>query len=237
MVTGDNVMGQWANKYFNQTELPRECYIFAGTAKNDFKNDIIKNFDEVLYHDLGIFEKYIVCKGGMKYTIIFQVFGAPMIIDLIHILKDGGVQKIIFFGAAFGINESLEVGDCVVPIQVQSLEGILETVEHKKYAYPDEKLARLMIDGLKLNSIDVNVGKVVSVPSVFVKPDKEIFDEDLYAIEMETACLFHYSKELKIRCSAILIISDTKTHKLYNSQDRRYQKMVDVFKVLFNRNN
>lgn len=225
-------MGEWAKKYFDQDDLPKKCYVFAGTSKEKFKQSLLKYFDDVIFHGGGIFEKYIVTKNEVKYLLIFQVFGAPMIIDLVHILKDGGVEQIIFFGSAYGINDKLVVADCVIPIKAQSLDGVLQAVENVNYSTPDENLTHYIINILNLCGEKCIMGKVVSVPSVFVKPNSMLYDDDLDVLEMETACLFFYTKKLNIKSAGILIVSDTINHKLYHSQERRYEKMLNVFRIV-----
>jgi purine-nucleoside phosphorylase len=217
-------VGEWAKKYFDQDDLPKQCYVFAGTSTENFKQSLLKYFDDVIFHDGGIFEKYMVTKNEVKYLLIFQVFGAPMIIDLVHVLKDGGVEKIIFFGSAYGINDSLMVGDCVIPVNAQSLDGVLQTVENVNYSIPDENLTHAIKNILNLSGEKCIMGKVVSVPSVFVKPNSGLYDDDLDVLEMETACLFYYTKKLNIRSAGILIVSDTINHKLYHAQEKKIRK-------------
>lgn len=225
--------GVLANANFGQKTLPKKSFIFADNLKESVKSRILDNFDEILFkHEGGYFERYIVRVNDMEYILVFQVVGAPMIIDILHILKDGSVDEVIFLGAAYGITESLNVCDCVIPTVSQALEGVLKTLENIDYSYPNEELNNRVMDKLKHKNKKFQNGKVVSVTSSFAQPSWKLFDKDVDVLEMETSCLFHYSKKLNLKSSGILIISDTKKHKIYDTQEDRYDKTIDIFRSL-----
>ncbi len=225
--------GTMAQVNFNQTILPTKAYIFADNLKEDIKSEIFKSFDEILFrHEGGYFERYIVRRADTEYILVFQIVGAPMIIDILHILKDGGVETVVFIGAALGINPTLEVGDCVILTETQALEGVLQFLENTSYSYPDNNLSTDIMVILDKKELAFTKVKVVSVISSFAQTNWKCFDNDVDVLEMETSCLFHYAKKLDMKSVAVLIISDTKDHKIYYSQEERYKKMIKVFRKL-----
>lgn len=131
-------MGAWAKHEMGRASLPRKCFLFAGTTPEEHKEKVLSNFDKIEFHKHDVYERYIVRDKELEYLILFEVYGAPAITDITHILNEGGVKEIIFIGATFGIHEDLRVGDFVIPDQVQALEGLLKMNFDVNYSYPDK---------------------------------------------------------------------------------------------------
>lgn len=225
-------MKNWALKYFNREILPENCIILAGTTKDDLKNDILSNYEanEELHHCL--FEAYECSSKEANTLVIFQIYSAVMIADLLHYLNDGGVRNIIFIGAAFSFYDRLNIGDIVVPDIVKPMDGLVDYIEDMEIAIPSAKSLMYITELLKANSINYIQGKAISVPGVFVKPKNMISDNDYITMEMECASLYHYSNKLGINSVAMQIISDKKNHQLYDSQKARYESIQKILRIL-----
>lgn len=121
------LLGNWTRCEFGRDILPSRCYIFAGDVEDEIKNSI-----------LSLYERYIVSKDNKEDLLLFQVYGASTISDLSYILKDGGIEEIIFIGTAFGIMKGIEIWSYVIPNYVQALDGLIKIVSEENYSKPNE---------------------------------------------------------------------------------------------------
>ncbi len=48
-----------------------------------------------------IIQQPIISDGNIEYILVFQIYGAILIADLLKVLKDGEVKKCYFIGYAF----------------------------------------------------------------------------------------------------------------------------------------
>jgi len=225
-------MGQWSKHEFKRNILPHRCYFFAGTGINSLKDKILNHFDKILLHENDLYERYIVKNNVKECSLVFQVYGASMAADLVHVLKDGESKEIIFFGAAFGMLSEMKVGDFVIPSKIQALDGIIKLCENESYALPDYSFLHKIKSIFDEKDILYYSGKSISIPSVFVKPKKELYDNDLIALEMELASVCYYAKKLDIKSAGVLVISDTVNKTLLDSQKDRYESMYLAFKTI-----
>lgn len=229
-------MGSWTEKYFGRDILPKYAIIIPGTTGNEQKHNYLSLFDKVISYESNLFEWYILEKAGIQYLLMLQVYGAPMVIDLIHILKEGQIKKIIFIGAAYGFGSEVNIGDIILPNQVQALEGILTTYEKILYSHPNGDLLQLLAHVFDKENLKYKKGKTVSTPSVFTKVDRSLFDSDVLALEMEASAFLYFSTKESIEGASILVISDTEYHKLTDIQTNRYLSMLKIMNIILNDN-
>ncbi len=85
-------MGNWSNRYLNSADLPRKCIVYAGTTRDELKMDILSNYTNVELKQNNLFEGYIAERSNIKYVLLFQIYGAAMMADIVHILADGQVE-------------------------------------------------------------------------------------------------------------------------------------------------
>ena len=227
-------MGDWAKHEMDRTSLPQKCYIFAGTTLDEQKEKILSMFEKINFHKHDVYERYIVSDEEKEYLIIFQVYGAPLITDITHILNDGGVEIIIFIGAAFGIHESLRIGNFVIPDQIQALDGLLKMNFNVDYAYPDRGLNNTIKAIMQKKGEKYFEGKTVSVPSTFSQPDKSRHDNDVMALEIEFSSVCYFANAFNIACAGVLVISDTANHDLLDEQKLRHENILKAFELIKN---
>lgn len=216
----------------NCDTLPPHCIVYAGTTRDELKNDILSNYTNIKIMQAHIFEGFVVERDDEQYLLLFQIYGAAMMADVVHILADGNVKEILFVGAVHSFDISLEIGSVIVPDQIQALDGLVNGIEKIEITYPDASLFLKVKDFLERNLIPFRVGKTVSIPGVFVKPEKEFYHKDIVALEMESSSLFHYAKKNNIKAAAIHVVSDNANHHLYEDQKKRYDTIYLLSQVL-----
>jgi len=225
-------MGNWTKFEFGRDTLPSRCYLFAGDITEERKNSILSLYENVEFHKQTVYERYIVSNGTKEDLLLFQVYGASTISDLSYILKDGGVEEIIFIGTAYGIEKGIEIGSYVIPNKVQALEGLLKVVFDVDYTKPNKLVTQKIKNALDINNEIYIEGKSVSVPSTFFQPPKDKLDVDNIALEMEFSSISYLSEKLGMKCGGILIISDNEEHSLLEDKTLVYKKWINSFKIL-----
>jgi purine-nucleoside phosphorylase len=155
-----------------------------------------------------------------------------MMADVVHVLADGNVKEILFIGAVHSFDETLDIGSVIVPDQIQALDGLVNGIEKVEITYPDADSLLKVKYFLERNLISFRVGKTVSIPGVFVKPEKELYHVDAIALEMESSSLFYYAKKNNIKAAAIHVVSDNTNHHLYEDQKKRYDTIYRLSQIL-----
>lgn len=225
-------MGDWTKFEFGRETLPKRCYLFAGDVQQEWKNTILSLYEKIIFHKHTVYERFIVSNGENEELLVFQVYGASTISDLSYILKDGGVEEIIFIGTAYGIKKGIEIGSYVIPNNVQALEGLLKVVFEVDYSKPNKLIVQKIKNALDINNKQYYVGKTVSVPCTFFHPNRNEVDTDSIALEMEFSSLCYISEKLEMKCGGILIISDNEEHSLLEDNTVVYNNWFNSFKIL-----
>lgn len=225
-------LGNWSRKYMNSDTLPSHCIVYAGTTRDELKNNILSSYVNVKILQSHIFEGFVAEKNGEQYLLLFQIYGAAMMADVVHILADGNVLEILFVGAVHSFDNSLDIGSVIVPDQIQALDGLVNGIEKIEITYPDADSLLKVKYFLERNLIPFRVGKTVSIPGVFVKPEKKFYHTDVIALEMESSSLFYYAKKNNIKAAAIHVVSDNANHHLYEDQKKRYDTIYRLSQVV-----
>lgn len=223
-------MGAWAEIEFGVKILPSRAYLFAGISGKEKIDAVVGSFDRVLVHRHDCYERYLV--SGSEAAVMFQLYGAPILCDLVTVLKDGGVKEAIFFGYACGLADGMRVGDCVVPTQVQALDGVSARIGAGTYTAPDADLTSLISDALQQKQIAFRRGKSVSVPATFWHGNEKVIDPDAIALEMEFAAFCHCARVKGIKAAGVLVISDTRHQSLLDRDIPRDPMMIAAFQVI-----
>ena len=223
-------MGAWAEHEFGVKTLPPRAYLFAGTSGRAKIDAAIGEFDKVLVHRHDVYERHLV--SGSDATVMFQLYGAPIMCDLITVLKDGGVKEAVFLGYAFGFGDDTRVGDCVVPTCVQALDGVTARLGAGTHCTPDTELTASISDVLRQSGIPFRTGKSVSVPATFWHGDERDIEPDVIALEMEFAAFCHCAGVAGIKAGGLFEISDTETQGLLDRGLPRDATMLKVFRAI-----
>lgn len=236
----NNKMGKWAENEFGQSKFSDVGIVVAGTMREEFEKEILGLFDKVLSKKDSVYHSCLVQKGNEHYPVVFNVYGAPAMMDVITLMHDGGCRTIIFVGYAYGGLKNLEIGNIVIPDKAYHFEGIYHHIEpDKKASLPDMQLKRKIEEILKKSKIKYTTGTNISVPAVtFQLPHNNLEYKKISpdTVEMELAACLSRAKDIGIRASGILIISDNKKLSIGDITKRklRHDARLKVLKEIVN---
>ncbi|MEM3390082.1 MAG: hypothetical protein QW491_11830 [Thermoproteota archaeon] len=116
-------MGRLSEAIFGRKKLPERCLISAGAYVAKRKEWVKSLFDR-----WQLIRGYWVCysfafKNGRDYLLVFNVYGAAVTLEVIRLLKDGGVKRVFFIGS-LGCKE-LPVGTLVLPTKIVDKTGFV----------------------------------------------------------------------------------------------------------------
>jgi len=237
-------MGHWAKSLFGKDKIGSIGIVLAGTNKKEFEKKILSYFDKTLNFKDSVYHAYLARKNNIDYPIVFNVYGAPAMIDVMTEMHDGGCRTIIFVGYAYGGFKNINIGSVVVPNQAYHFDGIYHGIRlDKKMSLPDKELKNKIENLFNKNKIKFVNGNDISVPAVsFQLPhdNKEYKKINPLTVEMELASCLSRAKEIGIRSVGVLIISDNRSKGIHekdvkNTRNNAKTKVVKV--IIDNINN
>ena len=174
-------------------------------------------------------------KNGVEYLIVFNVYGASMVLEVVQLLKEGNAKKVFFLGSMGG--KELPVGTLVLPTRIVDKTGLVAIDDpDKQIAQPDdhglEKVRRALDD-----SSEVYVeGEIVSVPCVLHNIDHVSSfveqDENILGVECESSTYFHYTQKETLESYALLYVSDNRKHDVIaGGKDMRNARRKSLRKI------
>ena len=208
-------MGRFSEVVFGRRELPERCLIYAGAYLPNRKDWVRRLFDR-WQRVQGSWVKFTFAfKNGVEYLIVFNVYGASMVLEVVQVLKEGNAKKVFFLGSLGG--KELPVGTLIVPTKIVDKTGLVAIDNpDEQIVQPDEnrlkKLRRVLDDSGEAHL----EGEIVSVPCVlhniehlntFVEQE-----ENALGVECETSTYFHYTQKEKLESYGLLYVSDNKKH-------------------------
>jgi purine-nucleoside phosphorylase len=153
----------------------------------------------------------------VEYLVVFNVYGASLVLEIVQLLKEGNAKKVFFIGSLGG--KELPVGTLVLPTRIVDKTGLVavdnpdeHVVQPKEYRL---KRLRHALD----DSGEVYVeGEIVSVPCVLhnIKHIRSFVEkeEGVIGVECETSTYFHYTQKEKLESYGLLYISDNKKNDI-----------------------
>lgn len=222
-------MGKWSQWEFGRDQLPLRAFIFGGNTSRAIIDRVIGSYDRILFHKHDNYEPYLVKTAGQETLLAFQVYGAPMVADLLKLLRDGRLRRAIFLGAAYGIAPQLRVADCILPTRVRCLDGFCGAVGAPDWVAPDPAAYASLASALDRVGESFIEGPTASVPSTFFHGDASLVPADALALEIETAAFLHAAAVIGIQCAAALVVSDTTTHSLRDDRSSRDDRLLRIF--------
>lgn len=235
-----NKMGKWAENEFGQSKFSDIGIVLAGTIRDEFEKEVLGLFDKVLSRKDSVYHSCLVKKGNEHYPLVFNVYGAPAMMDVITLMHDGGCRTIIFVGYAYGGFKNLDIGSVMIPDKAYHFEGIYHHIEpDKKASLPDIKLKRKIEEILEKSRIKYTNGANISVPAVTFQlphnnPEYKKINPD--TVEMELAACLSRAKDIGMRAAGILIIGDNKGSSVGDITKRRlkHDARLGVLKEIVN---
>jgi len=169
-----------------------------------------------------------------KVTIIEFGVGAAMAALIGELLAVVEPKAVLFLGLAGAVHKSLKVGDFVLPIASIRAEGVSRHFLPRQVpALPTFKIQKFISQILVEHGLEYRTGTIHSTDYRFWEFDdkfkKNLIEERVLAVEMETAALFTSAFVSKVNMGALLLISDCpmkrggiKTKKSASSVFKKY---------------
>ena len=210
-------MGRFSEVVFGRRELPVRCLIYAG-AYLPIRKDWVRSLFDSWQKVQGQWVKFTFAhKNGAEYLVVFNVYGASMILEIVQVLKEGNAKKVFFIGSLGG--KELPVGTLVLPTRIVDKTGFVAVDDpDKQFVQPEEYRLKRLRRALD-DSGEVYVeGEIVSVQCVlhniehlrsFVEQE-----EGVIGVECETSTYYHYTQKEKLESYGLLYISDNKKHEI-----------------------
>ncbi len=208
-------MGRFSKAVFGRGKLPERCLIYAGVYSPQRK-DCVRSLFDSWQKVQGHWVKYsFAYKDGVEYFVVFNVYGASMVLEIVQLLKDGNVEKVFFIGSMGG--KTLPVGTLVLPKRIVDRTGFPAIDSpNKQTVLPDEACLERLRLALADSGEAYVEGEIVSVPCVlhniehlrnFVEQE-----ENILGVECETSTYYHYTQKEGLESYALLYVSDNKRH-------------------------
>ncbi len=219
-------MGEWAKAEFGKFEFSSIGIVVAGTNRIEFEKKILSLFDKVVSSKDSVYHTHLAKKNGNLYPIVFNIYGASAMMDVLSEMHDGGCRTVIFVGYAYGgFDDHLDVGTIVMPSKAYHFDGSYNVIyPKKKFDIPDKELVGKLRKIFKEKGIKYVQGNNISVPSVaFQLPhaNKDYKKIKPVSLEMELASCLSRSKDIGIRAAGILIISDNRKKSIISKKNSR----------------
>jgi len=156
-------------------------------------------------------------KKRKNYMVVFNVYGGSMTLELLRLLRDGGVKRVFFVGSLGA--KDLPIGSMVLPLKVVDRAGpVLVDDRSSEIVTPDEgSLARLRraLQDLGISHVE---GTITSVPCVLhnLPEVKRLVEQDqaVLGVELEMSTFYYYSKKDGLENYALLYVSDNEKHSI-----------------------
>lgn len=169
-----------------------------------------------------------------KVTIVEFGIGSAMAALIGELLAVVQPKAVLFLGLAGAVHSSLNVGDFVLPIASIRAEGVTDHfLPPQVPALPTFKIQKFVSQILVEHGHEYRTGTIHSTDFRFWEFDerfkRNLIEERVIAVEMETAALFTTCFVSKVNIGALLLISDCpfkkggiKTKKSAKSVFRKY---------------
>lgn len=173
--------------------------------------------------DFSAVKVWNIISDSTQITYIKTGIGAPVLMDVVLSLGVTKCKKIIFIGSAGALDNSINIGDIVIPEYSICGDGASRYIYGNRLAdsdcwgekvYPDNELQNKLKEITNQICQKYNIcwhsGKNFSVDTIFAQYAHidEILNMGCNVIEMETAAAFRASKIANIPIAAVFSISD-----------------------------
>ncbi len=196
---------------------------YTGHSIKDFQQQIIlTNFHYYIERFNSILPDANYTKGSAfkassskkaKVTIVEFGVGSAMAALIGELLAVIEPKAVLFLGLAGSVHSSLKVGDFVLPIASIRGEGVSDHfLPPQVPALPTFKIQKFVSQILVEHGLEYRTGTIHSTDFRFWEFDerfkKNLIEERVLAVEMETAALFTTCFVSKVNIGALLLISD-----------------------------
>ena len=227
-------MDKWLKYFYGRSHLPETAILCAGTISKETQERIITG-RKILNHTKDVQDYYLIETNNGIRTLVFNIIGSSVVIDITHVLSQGGTKELYFLGFA-GTDRDCEVGDYFIPTKVRCLDGLTQYYEPGiKYVDVGDKAHQKVID--LMQNTRYHTGISASVPSFFhdnLEVKLALANElDIMAIEMEASSALYFCNRRGIECLPLLTISDNKKTEVPDGFERRETSLYNaLIKIL-----
>ena len=229
------IFAKFANLYFSRmSSEERIVRLGLNTSPNKISDIVVMPASEFyvrhLTKNLNVKSfGYTWRSKNPDYSLVSSGIGAPSAAFYIEILRRANVKVIVRVDFAGSINPSLKSGDFFVPIRAVNADGTSKIYDpESKESYPDDGLKNLIKETLMKLNVPYKEGVIYSHDAIF-KEDaefiKQLKQNDIDAIDMETAVLYTLGKQFNIKTCSLLIIS--------NSAEEGFEKEISTVTAEF----
>ncbi len=227
-------MGKWAESAFGRDSFGNVGIIVAGTSPPELQKTVLDFFDRTITSNDKVYHTYLAEKNSVIYPIVFNVYGAPAMMDILAEMHDGGCCNVLFVGYAYGF-KNLAVGSIIVANRSYHFDGMYHALKLDRISStPDRELKKKLEALFTKNKVEYVKGVNISVPAVtFQLPhaNKEYQKIRPATLEMELAACISRAKDIGMRTAGVLIISDNRKTSL-NDEAKRRLRMAKIKRVL-----
>lgn len=213
-------MGVFSKAIFGRERLPSSCLIYAGAYLPLRKEWVRNKFDE-WERVRGSWIRFTFSrKGDKEFLVVFNVYGSQLLLEVLHLLKDGESKKVFFAGSVGA--KYLPVGALILPIEAIDKTGMVSVDDPERKIVCAEQMSLTRIRSiLRTLQVDWTEGNTASVPCVLhdIKRVKDFVEREnsIVGIDMELSNFIHFSQKLGLESGALVYVSDNKKHDVISS--------------------
>lgn len=213
-------MGKLSKAVIGRSRLPPRCILYGGAYVPARKDTVRVLFDKWPRIG-GTWIKFTFAESrDEEYLVVFNVYGGPIVLELLQLLKDGGCMRIFFIGSMYA--KDLPIGRLVIPVKVVDMAGPPTIDDSRTDAIELGSPIRSRIkEVLEESEMEYSERKIVSVPAVLHGIDyvnKLVAEgKDIAGVDIETSTFIHFSSKLGLKGYPLLHVSDNEKYGLIST--------------------
>ncbi len=163
-----------------------------------------------------------------NFVAIEGAISAPIGVSAIQTAIARGVRRVFVLGLCGAVDNSLNVGDLILPTSCQREEGtsfhyLPPTVD----ATPNRNMRELLADHLDKHNFLYREGKTVSTDAPYrqtINTELTWRQNGIIGVDMEMSAVFALCEHLEIPCVGLFVVSDA--HDLTGKMDWKWNKQL-----------
>ncbi len=153
---------------------------------------------------------------------------APIGVSAIQTAIARGVKRVFVLGLCGAVDNSLNVGDIVLPVCCQREEGTsFHYLPPGVDATPDRDMRERLANHLEKHNLLYREGKTVSTDAPYrqtINTELNWRQNGILGVDMEMSAIFALCKHLEIPCVGLFVVSDA--HDLTEKMDWKWNKQL-----------
>jgi purine-nucleoside phosphorylase len=149
---------------------------------------------------------------NQSISIVGPMLGAPQAVMILEKLIVLGAKQILFLGWCGSVQESVQIGDIVVPDRAMIGEGTSGYYASGNVGpKPSKKIVKAIEDSLEACSIPFHKGLVWSTDAPYRETRQKVLllqQEEVLGVDMEISALFAAARFRSVEIGALLVVSD-----------------------------